>query len=412
MKKFLALAASLGILATPGGAFFDENVDELVANVNSESVVNVVATGGDGNVILMWDPKTNEDEEEASQYRIEYGENSVVDGMASEYDSSRETPDSLPGDKITGLKNGTEYFFAVTALFEDGTESVRSEEVSATPTGTIGESVLSAPIVSAAKANGSTVIEVVFSEDVMLPEESPEAAFAIVNEETGEAVSVSASAQLEDATKVSLETEDSLVVGESYRVTVSAKITDLEGNPIESGSTDSATFVGVEDVPHNAAGDFVADEEPVAVETTADEPSPEDSPGSIEEEDITPPEDVTNFVADFKARVADFLVTLKWTASVNTEDDLSAQILYRSLDKGVQWDGGRTIAADKTTATSAEKPETDVTYKLTVRDESGNESVGVIRSISLPALPETGSSMAFLAGLALLGAAGRKLFKK
>jgi len=412
MKKFLALAASLGVFATPGSAFFDENIDALVANVNSEAVANVVATGGDGNVILMWDPKSNESDKEATRYRIEYGEKSVSEGMATKYDSSRETPDSLPGDKISGLKNGTEYFFAITAIFEDGKESSPSEEVSATPTGAIGESTLKAPVVSAAKATGSAVVEITFSKGVTLPSESPETAFAIVSEKSGKAISVSGAAPTEDGKKVILELENALATGEAYRVTASAKITDLEGNPIESGSTDSATFSGVEDAPHNAANEFIAEEETItpSKETTS---TTEETPVATEtEEDVTPPEDVTNFVADFKARVSDFLVTLKWTASTNTDKDLAAQILYRSEDKGIQWDNGRAIATDKTIATSAEKPETEITYKLTVRDEAGNESVGAIRSISLPALPETGSSVAFLGGLALLGAAGRKLFKK
>ncbi len=410
MKKFLALVASLGVLVTPVGAFFNENVDALVATASSDTVSNVLATAGNENIILMWDPKVNDKEEEAVKYRIDYGTKSVAKGLAPKYEFSRETPDSLPGDKISDLKNGTEYFLTVTAIFEDKTESAPSAEISATPASDLTKSILSAPVVSSAKANEGTVVEITFSEEVKLPE-NPESAFFITNEKTNETIAISGAALTEESKKVIVELEKGLVKGDNYRITASAKITDIEGNPIESGSTDSATFVGTDEVSHSAANDFVAEEENTAKEPTTDATAEVPS-SETTEKDTTPPEDVTNFVSSFKARLTDFLVTLNWTASLNTAGDIDYQVLYRSENNGQKWDNGRVVSAEKTSTTNPEKPETEITYKLTVKDKAGNESVGAIRSVSLPALPATGSGIALIGGIALLGAATRKFFKK
>jgi len=405
MKKFLALAGTIGFLATtPANAFLGDNLDQIIENTDSKTVSNVVATPGNQNVMLFWDPKKNDAGDDAEKYRVDFGTKSVANGDAEKYEFSHETPDNVPTDKIENLENGKKYFFAVTAIFPDGSETPPSAEISATPIGEMPAEAAGAPVVLGAISKNLKTVEVLFSKKIVLPE-NPLSAFS-VTDKNGTEIELSKVTIGDDSKSVLLEMENPLIDGDEYTVTASAQITDTDGAPIESGSTDSATFSAAE-VPHAAAPEtFVAPENTEIPKTTG--ASTNDAP----EKDTTPPEDVTDFVADFKARVSDFLVTLKWTPSKNTAGDLDYQILYRSENNGKKWDNGRVITADTATATATEKPKTTITYKLTVRDKAGNESVGVIRSVSLPALPKTGSGIIFLAGIALFGAAGRKLLKK
>ena len=103
------------------------------------------------------------------------------------------------------------------------------------------------------------------------------------------------------------------------------------------------------------------------------------------------------------------MVLLDWTPSINTAKDLIDQILYQSMDRGATYDSGKSLGA---TATHAEVPNLvggrEYTFKITTKDESGNESVGTVKSIRLP---QTGVGL----GLLLLGsmaAAHRVLRRK
>lgn len=117
------------------------------------------------------------------------------------------------------------------------------------------------------------------------------------------------------------------------------------------------------------------------------------------EEDVTPPENVTNLLLSFKEELEKYIVMLNWTASVNTAKDLVDQILYMSTDRGSTYDAGKALGE---TATSSEVGNLDggkeYTFKVTTKDASGNESTGAVKSIRLP---QTGMGI----GLVLMGSA-------
>ncbi len=181
MKKQISV---LGIIALLGGispvaAFFEDNVEDIIAQANSDTVEGVSATAGNGSVILIWNSKKDEDGEEAVGYRVEYGPESVEAGTAEEYASSKEIDDSIPSTKIEDLTNDTEYFFTVIAIFGDGSETPPSEEVSATPIGELSQEIDEAPIVISAEALSRSQVSVIFSEEIVLPESNPDLAFSI-----------------------------------------------------------------------------------------------------------------------------------------------------------------------------------------------------------------------------------------
>ncbi|QQR83564.1 fibronectin type III domain-containing protein [Candidatus Peregrinibacteria bacterium] len=113
--------------------------------------------------------------------------------------------------------------------------------------------------------------------------------------------------------------------------------------------------------------------------------------------DTTPPEDVTNLVLSFRRHMEQFIVEMKWTPSINTAKDLVDQMLYMSLDRGANYDAGKSLGPS---ATNAEVPNLEggkeYTFKLTTKDASGNESTGLIKAIRLP---QTGAGT----GLMLMG---------
>lgn len=417
-------------------AFFAEDIDSIVAENSGDTVQNVSATPGNGSVILIWDAKQNPSGQDATSYRVEYGTASVEGGVASEYELQQTTVDSYPTLKIDDLTNGTKYYFSVIALFSDGSETNRSAEVSATPLADLNQEMSDTPLVVSAEARTENSFVVFFSEDIVLPEENPESAFAVSPEESPDTLLEVISAEYDINKNGEKQLGDVLVTladptenGTSYRVTASAQIVDLDGNPIESGSTDSAVFVGVAHASAepvaatpsndtNALGDGITLEEilsSLADETSSspEQAAEEKNTADIDPNDTTPPEDITDLTATVKARLIDFLVTLKWKASQNSAGDLADQILYRSENKGDLWEQGKSLGKDTTKTAVVEQPETEITYKITTKDVNGNESVGVIRSVRIPMLPETGAGFAFVGALAMAGAMGvRRRMKK
>ena len=113
--------------------------------------------------------------------------------------------------------------------------------------------------------------------------------------------------------------------------------------------------------------------------------------------DTTPPENITNLLASYKKKLKKFIVSLSWTASLNTAKDLADQMLYQSLNRGKTYDTGKSLGAlaTKTDVTNLDGGK-EYTFKVTTKDTSGNESTGVVKSIRLP---QTGVGV----GILLLG---------
>ena len=124
--------------------------------------------------------------------------------------------------------------------------------------------------------------------------------------------------------------------------------------------------------------------------------------------DTTPPENITKLISSYKAQLKKFIVSLSWTASLNTAKDLADQILYQSMDRGKAYDKGKSLGAS---VTKTEVKDLDggkeYTFKVTTKDTSGNESTGVVKSIRLP---QTGMGI----GLLLLGSiyGARRVMRK
>lgn len=244
----LALTAVALIIALPIVRAQSDVIPEStnVAQADTEEpsdVENLQATAGAGMVTLTWDVAT--DNELVDGYKVYYG-TSPVSEPGQEYDFEPIDVGNVITYNVTGLDNGTTYYFAVTAYDSSGNESLNySVEASATPLqGAAGEG---APTVVSANVQDRSTILVTFSEAINLPANAT-GSFTIVEDGSGIPLEVlSASMDLNDATNrtVVLTTEQQ-TAGQTYIVTAGIQITDLDGNPVESGTSDTAIFTGTD----------------------------------------------------------------------------------------------------------------------------------------------------------------------
>lgn len=209
-------------------------------------VENVVGVGGDQKVTLSWDAAT--DNVDVTGYEIFYGTSSVATDSASYTMGPIDVGNVLTYD-ITGLDNGKPYYFAVTAYDAAGNKSeFYSLEASATPSvggaATPAGADKVAPTVVNAMAPYKTQVRVTFSEPVMLPANNPQAAFTAKDDFLGTSLNITKAEM--DSTNPSgqtvLLTTDEQKKSTKYILTVGIQVEDFAGNPIVSGTSDTASF--------------------------------------------------------------------------------------------------------------------------------------------------------------------------
>ena len=237
----------LNLITVP--AVYAEEPDDPCAGFFPTDVENVNAQPLNAAVKLSWDP--SEDDASVAGYDVYYGEQSIDEDDA-EYPSSVDAGDALEYI-VDGLENDIQYYFAVIAYDEEDprNESVCwSIEASATPAEDAGEvnaTDTEAPqVTDETEALNMEEVKVVFTEAVELPEEDPELAFAVEDDETFEALEVLDAVIDEDdetgATVIittAAQTEDVV-----YKLTAGIDVSDRAGNSIISGTSDTAIFTG------------------------------------------------------------------------------------------------------------------------------------------------------------------------
>ncbi len=473
VSKIVRLGASLALLSLVGSMAASA---EIVDTSELPSMVEgLEAVPGDSQVELTWDAATDNGGVEG--YYVYVGLSSVAT-EGGNYTFPSSDAGNTTTYTVDNLSNGVTYYFAVTAYDEDGNESeFYSDEAEATPEDSeIAD--YTAPTVKSAAAVTNALVEVTFSEAVELPEDAS-SAFALTADD-GTALQVMDAYVSDDAATVFIVT-DLQEAGTEYELTAGIGIEDLAGNPVESGTSDTAFFTGsgvekeepTTDELDKANDDFMVDDveatevneleltftqevqtadadafriqeendatqeiDVLAVSIDEDDATKvtlvteEMEPGmdyvltlddtvfntdgdSVAEDnmevdftsmtldlsDLVAPEDITKFLAE---ALDEDSVKLTWVESVDTAGDLAEYLLYQSMDGGVTFDDAIEIVS------SAEEYEVNgltagetYTFKVTAVDESGNESEGVMSTVTLP---ESGPGLLALGGLSLLGA--------
>lgn len=373
-----------------------------VDTVPPDDVENVKVVAGDQSATLKWDVAT--DNVAVKGYKIYYGTMSVGTEKGK-YNLGSLDVGNVISYTLDKLTNGTKYFFAVTAYDMAGNESPNySIEVNTT----LGrgaadkETPKEAPKVMKAETVDKNHVRVIFSKAVKLPVASPESAFAIKNDSTMSQLEVkNANMDAADTSNKSalLETAPQQP-GASYILTVGISVKDIGGNAIISGTSDTAVFTGT-DIEPKAKTIVLPQTQEVPAQKIQDKASGDlEVPvqQSVPQEliDKTAPEDVTKFTAKMLKQL---IVTLNWTKSLNKAGDLAGYVLYMATEKNQYTEGIAVNSNANTFDVTDIVPDIKYFFKLTAKDNTGNESIGAETTFVLPG---TGPELILL----LLGSLG------
>lgn len=248
-KSTLALFLA-GLLALPlmALAAAPGNVKGVSATAESASSVK-----------LNWNPV-----EGAEKYRVYYNSQadggSVQNGETFAYVNQTDTSNSNTTFTLAGLQSDTMYYMAVTALTgEDESESYSLEVQAKTQGGASQQQTQNdqqqaatdtlAPMVLKVMAQDSTHVLVGFSEKVSIPTSNPQSAFTIK-----EQINANNTLQVKSAAIHAGDSTGKTVILETapqskntnYVLTAGIQVKDEAGNAINSGSSDSAIFIGTD----------------------------------------------------------------------------------------------------------------------------------------------------------------------
>ncbi|PIZ76644.1 hypothetical protein COY05_00510 [Candidatus Peregrinibacteria bacterium CG_4_10_14_0_2_um_filter_38_24] len=215
---------------------------------------------------ISWDSAT--DNLKVAGYQVHYDVKSVQN-PGEKYAFVKDVGNVLTYN-VTALENGKKYYFSVIAYDEAGNESANwgAPEVSLTPAADAPEAKDdTAPQVSKALALSKEQVKVVFSEEIILPKVDPQDAFQIEDEDTLEPLAIlKAEMYKEDLSKKTVILSTAPQTDKSkYKLTVGIDIEDTFGNPVISGTSDTAEFdgSGADKVAADAKGPEVVKVEPM-----------------------------------------------------------------------------------------------------------------------------------------------------
>ena len=225
MKKIFSVL-SIAVSFLFGGIVFGQAI-------SPKEVKNVSATAQNGEVTLRWNESTDEDGVVVG-YKIYFGRNSVKTGSDS-YDEDISVS-SKTTHTIKNLQNGSEYFFALTAIDDEENESeTYSKEVSAIPEA-------DSPAVISATQESNTIILITMSKPVKL--QGGTSSFYFEEKGTRREIPIK-DINVEKANVRITIAADALDFDKKYNVMATSLVEDLSGNPVRSGITDSAEFKAI-----------------------------------------------------------------------------------------------------------------------------------------------------------------------
>lgn len=331
-SKWLSLALLAALTLSPLSALAED------ASAPSD-VENLEVTPGDESATLQWDPAT--DDTAVDGYYVYYGLDSVPED-ADDYIGYEDAGDATEYT-MENLTNGMTYYFAVVAYDEAGNVSEEySNEAETTPEeAETGD--YTAPTVKGAEAMTSTLVEVEFSEAVALPAD-PSGAFSIVGTDGNNIEIIDAS--LSDDPSYVFVVTDEQTAGATYVLTVGITIEDEAGNPVVSGTSDTAIFTGSS--IEGGIDDMEREEDD---EEDSEEDEEEDETEMDEEFDILDVEatEVNEMIVEYSGDASDLGpedFTIQWSddaseevdvLAVSEEDDGELLLLTEDMESGYDY---------------------------------------------------------------------------
>jgi len=357
-KMFFYLVTAITALFLAVNVMPKANAQGLSDDIMApDDVENLQIELYDGAALLSWDVAT--DDTGVVGYKI-YSGSEAVTAENGEYSNNIIDTGDVIEYLVEDLTNGDEIYFAITAYDAAGNESESySNEVYGTPDVSYGPAPVTTPAHNAADEEGPTVndaqasdtatVKVIFNEPIILPTSSPEAAFTIINNASGESLTILA-AELDTTDTYGatiILTTDPQDAGAEYILTAGIEIQDLGGNPIVSGTSDTAAFIGSDTAPGENPDDLPTDDLEAPTVISAEAVSATEVTLEFSEPIILDSDPETNF---YIAELTDATNTLE---IIGVERDATGSII---------------------TITTSEQSET--TYSIIVTDiidEAGNQ---------------------------------------
>ncbi|MEK7086140.1 MAG: fibronectin type III domain-containing protein, partial [Patescibacteria group bacterium] len=112
------------------------------------------------------------------------------------------------------------------------------------------------------------------------------------------------------------------------------------------------------------------------------EPDDNNGDGTEPKDDLIAPKDVIDFLATKIAQAEKYAVKLTWKIPAENKDT-KEQIVYKSTDKGKEYDKEAGLTPDKTAYEVKNLDPGEYWFKVTQKDEAGNESKGVVTKVML-----------------------------
>lgn len=372
-----SLCIALSALVSPMA--FAQTAD-TVPPADVERAPTIVASGN-GQVKLQWDVAT--DNVGVSNYKIYYSTTSLSTESGSngnesgQYDTFVKVG-NVNETVVTGLTNGTKYYFAVTALDAAGNESEYfSPEAEATPTESGGDL-----LITNSNANTETVT-------------NTNSTMGGSNENINETSFV-------EATNFTVEEKEGVL---SFQWTPSSSSTMVDqmlymskdggvtyDSGVHMGTSNTYTLTTYDPDTSYTFKLTVKDNtgtESRGVTTTLTTKSASVLPSG---------KDITNLAAKFEHVFSKYTVTLSWTLPTDIANIVS-QMVYQSLD-GTVFSQLANLAPTITTYQVKDLPAGKYFFKITTKDKEGNESAGVIKMVELPA---SGPAVVLISLIALTG---------
>ncbi len=208
------------------------------------NVENFQGTEYNSALKITWDEAT--DNVGVEGYILHYGL-TPVEETGEVYDETVDTG-NVTEHLLTGLENDSIYYLSVVAYDAAGNESAKwATQLELTPTEDAGDySDDVAPTVAGAEALNKVEVSVEFSEEVVIPDEDPQDAFQVENDDDLEPLAVldAKMDEEDDTNKTVILTTDEQTEGATYKLTVTIDVEDKAGNPVISGTSDTAIFDG------------------------------------------------------------------------------------------------------------------------------------------------------------------------
>jgi len=280
-KMFFYLVTAITALFLAVNVMPKANAQGLSDDIMApDDVENLQIELYDGAALLSWDVAT--DDTGVIGYKI-YSGSEAVTAELGEYENDVIDAGDVIEYLVEDLTNGEELYFAITAYDAAGNESDSySNEVYGTPDEAYGQAPVNSghaaadeegPTVNDSQATDSATVKVIFNEPIVLPANSPETAFNIINNANGSSLTILA-AELDASDTYGatvILTTDPQEAGAEYILTAGIEIQDLGGNPIISGTSDTAAFIGSNVAPGENPDDLPSDdfESPIVVSAEA-----------------------------------------------------------------------------------------------------------------------------------------------